>query len=592
MREFFMPNIGYWNADSDASDAYLADEITTNGHTAVSLPGITISSLSGLDALYLVNYDNDGWNLSAAQIAALDVAVSNGMSLIVFDRNVTDAGDILPGSDGIVFVRDMDSVGQYDVDVANGAPDSFINAVETITDDMFDGGNSSNHGYVTVSSLPQGADVLLTTGVKGNAVAVAYDHGQGNVFYSTIPLDHYSNGPTDAITQAEVAVLAGSAINYALGLEPAFDHAMTVDLFAARGGKVAFMAELALAAYHIDTSNGHEIIQALVNDEKTHGENAYNDLPDGLELLDANDLPALALVNGDVNGFPKDGIANGIYTNENSAALIARSHDALFVAFRGTNDTDSSESLFGSPDSNEWKPTTMGDHFANFAWLHSALEDYVTDNPNIETIYLTGHSLGGAMVEAAMRDGVFDFEGVNVVSVSFASPGFPGSAENEPEHIQSNYHIVGDIVPMFDNSPTNQNSGDITKIHHNLKGQTDSIVPPDIGGEGQDPATVGGTDLHSMQLYRNFVQFFESEKVFKTYQNGIDYDKIIAHGTAINIAEQTYIIGSADDVIYGGSGWEIILGGDGNDVINGQKGNDFIKGGNDNDNDTIWGQTG
>lgn len=55
-----MPNIGYWNADSDASDAYLVDEITTNGHTAVSLPGITISSLSGLDALYLVNYDNDG----------------------------------------------------------------------------------------------------------------------------------------------------------------------------------------------------------------------------------------------------------------------------------------------------------------------------------------------------------------------------------------------------------------------------------------------------------------------------------------------------------------------------------------------------
>lgn len=583
-----MPNIGYWNADSDASDAYLVDEITTNGHTAVSLPGITISSLSGLDALYLVNYDNDGWNLSAAQIAALDVAVSNGMSLVVFDRNVTGAGDILPGSDGIVFVRDVDSVGQYDVDVANGAPDSFINAVETITDDMFDGGDSSNHGYVTVSSLPNGADVLLTTGVEGNAVAVAYKHGQGNVFYSTIPLDHYSNGPTKAITQAEVAVLAGSAINHALGREPAFDHATTVDLFATRSGEVAFMSELALAAYHLDLANGHELDVDGSNIWKIHSEQAYEALPVGFELFDAGDLPGVPLhinpTNADVDAFgnfPMNGLDNGIYTSENAAALVGRSEDSIFIAFRGTNDNNGSI----TPDVFNWY--AIEQHFREYAPLFEALQTYLNDDANdsIKKIYVTGHSLGGAMVQAFIETYGDEFAGTSVEGVTFASPGYPRDSrlpDDFPHPVftesgLSNLRVSGDKVPWANADVINDvpfvdvsdrlTYGDVTTIKHNL------------------PA---GTDLHSMRLYRDFVLFFDDQKIRSTYQNNTDYETIITHVQVIEPGN--FLMGAANDVIYGGSGWEIILGGDGNDVINGQKGNDFIKGGNDND--TIWGANG
>ena len=548
-----MPRIGYWNAYTAYSDSYLADEITANGFEAVSLNGITAAELASLDALYLVN-DNGGWNMSASETAALDAAVNGGMGLVVFDRSAEGSDGTIPGLDGATIVSQYD----VDVNVAATAPATFVTANGTINDDTLDGGDWSHHGYADSDTLPNGATVLLTTANASEAVAFSYNFGEGTVFYATVPIDYYSGISDLAITTTEVATLVGNALSHVLELGPIeFDHATTTELFASRGGKVAFLSELALAAYHLDTEGDHEIEGDFINDFKQPGEDAYAGLPDGLELLDADDLPGLALQPSGPAGFFQEGIANGIFTTANSAALVARSEDAMFVAFRGTNDTDAG--ILDAPDAGQWLPATMPRHFANFDLLFDEIRTYLVQNPEIKVLYFAGHSLGGAMVEAVMRDAAAEFPTVSVSAVTFASPGYPGDAQDRPEFQHANYKIAGDFVPWSNNVLDNDSSGDITKIKHNLKDQTDGTRPDPVDGEVQELRTVGGTDLHSMRLYNDFITFFASQGVFNTYQNDIDYDTIIAHGTAVNIDAQEYKIGTADDDITGGFRWEIIL---------------------------------
>ena len=71
-----------------------------------------------------------------------------------------------------------------------GAPAAFSAG---LTNASLDGGNLSSHGYVTLSSLPPGAVPLLTRANANQIVASTYPYGSGTVFYSTIPLDFYSN---------------------------------------------------------------------------------------------------------------------------------------------------------------------------------------------------------------------------------------------------------------------------------------------------------------------------------------------------------------------------------------------------------------
>ena len=100
-------------------------------------------------------------------------------------------------------------------------------------------------------------------------------------------------------------------------------------------------------------------------------------------------------------------------------------------------------------------------------------------------------------------------------AVTFASPGYPGDAQDRPEFQHANYKIAGDFVPWSNNVLDNDSSGDITKIKHNLKDQTDGTRPDPVDGEVQELRTVGGTDLHSMRLYNDFITFFTSQGVFK-----------------------------------------------------------------------------
>jgi len=195
----------------------MENELTDNGFDAVQISGIDTSSLSGLDALYLLNPSNNNWSLSSQEISELNTAVSNGLDLVIFDRRVTDAGLVLPSGEDIIFHRMTGD--NANIDVYSGAPNSFVSQNGLITDSMYDGGSSSNHGYADLSSLPLGAAPLLTNGNTDQITAFSYEHGNGTVLYSTIPLDHYSQTEFTTITPDEVSLIVANALDYVLGID-------------------------------------------------------------------------------------------------------------------------------------------------------------------------------------------------------------------------------------------------------------------------------------------------------------------------------------------------------------------------------------
>jgi pimeloyl-ACP methyl ester carboxylesterase len=134
--------------------------------------------------------------------------------------------------------------------------------------------------------------------------------------------------------------------------------------------------------------------------------------------------------------FPIAGIsANagsaGIYVNENAAALVRRAKDALFLSIRGTNDVINFNIVLlpfeyqagtASADEYDWK--NMGTHYDKLKPLFAALfvgqESYIATNTDIKIIYVTGHSLGAAMVQKFMATHLDN----NIQAVTFADPGF------------------------------------------------------------------------------------------------------------------------------------------------------------------------
>lgn len=207
-----MAVVGYYSMDVGSGVIAQVDEIRAGGHTAVKLESLTASDLAGIDVLYVWNADNAGYSSeylnSLSDVAA---AVDSGMDLVIFDRHVDAAETILPGAGAVNIVRNFSDA--QDVNVASGSPSTFVNGPGgTINNSMLDGGNQSSHGFARLSTLPDGATPLLTTSNPTHVVAFSYRHGEGDVFYSTIPIDVYSSYNNSTITQAEVTTLVTNLI--------------------------------------------------------------------------------------------------------------------------------------------------------------------------------------------------------------------------------------------------------------------------------------------------------------------------------------------------------------------------------------------
>ena len=354
------------------------------------------------------------------------------------------------------------------------------------------------------------------------------------------------------------------------------------EIFEAQG-KADFMASLALAAYRLA---GDEVQADRINDWSVAGYNAYTNVAEQIRLLDGTDL---CMEPGTFGGsippvgpdypFDRNGLKDGIFTSGNAAALVGRSADALFLAFRGTNDAATVEAnwwdaLSGTtPDIADWD--NKSDHYAHYEHLLERLIAYADDPDNgIEKVFVTGHSLGAAMAEK-LTDA---WTSSKVETMTFASPGY-GFDDDGAEDRQSNIWIDGD--PILAATAFADNEGDENVIYHNMT-----------------PAT-GLSDtanLHSMTLYRAMMQFFEdagwADRVFTGKVHGVDYDSFFVHAdmAATHDAFDIWTIGTAADRIAGSMDSDFILAGRNADKVLARAGRDHVEGGHGAD--ILKGQAG
>jgi hypothetical protein len=185
--------------------------ITELGHTAEAYDA---NNLSTYDVIAYYNYSNS--NFAGFQFSgAVTSWVNDGGVLVMYDRYVNDAGldTVLPGHDGnVVTTRSTDGneAGAYQI-VDEGAsnllkygPGGIM--VDDTSDWLADadgdhagnnwlgefnigGGSSTNHGYMT--NLDSDVLGLSTTSNTGHYVDAVWAHGDGAVYYSTVPLDAY-----------------------------------------------------------------------------------------------------------------------------------------------------------------------------------------------------------------------------------------------------------------------------------------------------------------------------------------------------------------------------------------------------------------
>jgi hypothetical protein len=188
-----MANIGYYSMTAGQGDSDMRDDIIAAGHNPVLITEPDASQLAGLDALYVWNGSNKGYNaVFTNNMSAISDAVHGGMNMVVFDRaiGVANPQDILPGTKlthmrALTRGADLTEAGEGSVGHGAGG---------VITDASIDGGNYTTHGYVTAATLPAGATVLMTLdgGDESKAVGFVYDFGAGSVQFYGIPMDYYN----------------------------------------------------------------------------------------------------------------------------------------------------------------------------------------------------------------------------------------------------------------------------------------------------------------------------------------------------------------------------------------------------------------
>ncbi len=139
------------------------------------------------------------------------------------------------------------------------------------------------------------------------------------------------------------------------------------------------------------------------------------------------------------NGFYVAWETNSFGQSFSSVALVSRSADALFLAFRGTDGNGS--------EGSDWYDDgfAMTPHYERYSALTKGIADYLLAHPEIKNVYVTGHSLGGQMATMFMQEHP-DTGSVHYQSVTFEaankSLGFDGLDDNR----SINFKMRGDWV--------------------------------------------------------------------------------------------------------------------------------------------------
>ncbi len=185
--------IGYYSMSNGQGLSKQVAPIEEAGHNAVKMTTLSETELADIDILWAINPSNSSHgNEYINAIDNIKSRVEDGMILVIHDRQVGNAENILFGEEPAEIIRGFTNSRKIDVvdetTVVGEGPGGFL------TDTSIDGGNSSNHGYTKKDTLPDDSLALLNTSDEDQIVDFAYKYGEGAVIYSSIPLDFYLGG--------------------------------------------------------------------------------------------------------------------------------------------------------------------------------------------------------------------------------------------------------------------------------------------------------------------------------------------------------------------------------------------------------------
>ena len=204
---------------------------------------------------------------------------------------------------------------------------------------------------------------------------------------------------------------------------------MSVDLFAQSKQVLAgmFLARAVYGGEYIDQAYN---IGGDDDAEKADDYRGYieSQTVGNWQVLDAADLPTFKFRGGDAeftsNGLYNARVDSGSTSTFDAQGLLAiENGDTLVMTFRGTDGQDPAVE-----DGQAFTGSGAASHYKGFKSLIDAAHDYVDTHPEITDIVVSGHSLGGAMVDIFTLVDAARFRALrpdHLTIVSLASSGVP-----------------------------------------------------------------------------------------------------------------------------------------------------------------------
>jgi Ca2+-binding RTX toxin-like protein len=301
-------------------------------------------------------------------------------------------------------------------------------------------------------------------------------------------------------------------------------------------------------------------------------------------------------------------MTGGYYTNQNAAAFVARCGDSIILSFRGTNDNSQPNADSGvinpndtanniRPDVDQWGQAndgsnqSMTNHYALFNNLITAFDAYVSTASNgINHVYVTGHSLGGAMALEYMSL----HAGNQYQAVTFAAPAFT-NADISRQNFSADSRVI-QIEVAKDPVPMTWDIKNLLGNTSNRQGEVIRFSGDNTLATPDDHTAIFGTvgfkandNNHSMDYYRTITDNVDAvtwqsllgltgtQEVFlggnRTVTNRIENFTVATNNDILAPTDKNY------NAIYGGLGADIITGGAANELIIGGQGKDSLTGG-------------
>lgn len=329
-------------------------------------------------------------------------------------------------------------------------------------------------------------------------------------------------------------------------------------------GKLRVLGDFASAAYSVQS--WENIAYNMVDVADAQAETRV--LDDGWQPLDLS-IPSTTNTNAIV-------YRKGYFTHANAAAFVARCGDAAVISFRGTNDA--------TVDPADW--SNMDGHYALLDSLISIFDGYVNNTVNgINKVYVTGHSMGGALAINYMNL----HAGSRYESIVFAAPPFtekpvlgliPNRREFASDSRLIQMEISGDPVPMSHEIGINQ-----PRPGHVIAFAGDATMDrPDTISVPILPDYHAREANHKLGYYQQIIKNLDA----------VGWDKIINSAGSQNVLiggaqnGSTYTAIQGNDILTESNADKfhnhtILYGGMGNDALTGKNGNDVLYGGAGND---------